>query len=112
MNFKKEVALGIPKELPNKKIYDPNVNHAPIRENVLTREEKILALRNALRYFDKKFHEELIPEFKSELEKFGISKADIKPYLPIKNEIIEDFPLTVLDLPYYLNYNPHYKFNY
>ena len=43
MNFKKEVALGIPKELPNKKIYDPNVNHAPIRENVLTREEKIIA---------------------------------------------------------------------
>ena len=71
MNFKKEVALGIPKELPNKKIYDPNVNHAPIRENVLTLEEKILALRNALRYFDKKFHEELITEFKSELEKFG-----------------------------------------
>ena len=71
MNFKKEVALGIPKQLPNKKIYDPNVNHAPIRENVLTREEKILALRNALRYFDKKFHKELIPEFKSELEKFG-----------------------------------------
>ena len=44
MNFKKEVELGIPKELPNKKNYDPNVNHAPIRENVLTREEKILAL--------------------------------------------------------------------
>ena len=62
MNFKKEVALGIPKELPNKKIYDPNVNHSPIRENVLTLEEKILALRNALRYFDKKFHEELITE--------------------------------------------------
>ena len=46
----------------------------------------------------------------SELEKFGISKADIKPYLPIKNEIIEDFPLTVLDLPYYLNYNPQDNF--
>ena len=69
MNFKKEVALGIPNELPNKKNYDSNVNHAPIRENLLTPEEKILALSNALRYFDKKFHEELIPEFKSELEK-------------------------------------------
>ena len=93
MNFKKEVALGIPKELPNKKIYDPNVNHAPIRENVLTREEKILALRNALRYFDKKFHEELIPEFKSELEKFGrIYMYRFRPDYDIYARPIEDYP--------------------
>ena len=93
MNFKKEVALGIPKELPNKKIYDPNVNHAPIRENVLTREEKILALRNALRYFDKKFHEELIPEFKSELEKFGrIYMYRFRPDYKMYARPIEDYP--------------------
>ena len=93
MNFKKEVALGIPKELPNKKIYDPNVNHAPIRENVLTREEKILALRNALRYFDKKFHKELIPEFKSELEKFGrIYMYRFRPDYKMYARPIEDYP--------------------
>jgi len=93
MNFKKEVALGIPKELPNKKNYDPSVNHAPIRENVLTREEKILALRNALRYFDKKFHEELIPEFKSELEKFGrIYMHRFRPDYKMYARPIEDYP--------------------
>ena len=93
MNFKKEVALGIPKELPNKKIYDPNVNHAPIRENVLTREEKILALRNALRYFDKKFHVDLIPEFKSELEKFGrIYMYRFRPDYKMYARPIEDYP--------------------
>ena len=93
MNFKKEVALGIPKELPNKKIYDPNVNHAPIRENILTSEEKILALRNALRYFDKKFHKELIPEFKSELEKFGrIYMYRFRPDYKMYARPIEDYP--------------------
>ena len=55
MNFKKEVALGIPKELPNKKIYDPNVNHAPIRENVLTRDEKYLHLEMHLDILIKNF---------------------------------------------------------
>ena len=70
MDFKKQILLGIPQELPAKKEYDRNVNHAPIRENVLSPQEKKLALRNALRYFDQKFHQELIPEFVFELEKF------------------------------------------
>ena len=48
MNFKKQILLGIPEELPAKKEYDISVNHAPIRESVLTSEEKKLALRNAL----------------------------------------------------------------
>ena len=62
MNFKKEIIQGIPRELPSKKKYDKNVNHAPIRESVLSPDEKKLALRNSLRYFDKKFHKKLIDE--------------------------------------------------
>ena len=71
MDFKKEILTGIPNELPKKKEYDTSINHAPIRENILNAEEKKLALRNALRYFDKKFHKKLIPEFNSELLKYG-----------------------------------------
>ena len=93
MNFKKEVSMGIPRELPNKKIYDPSVNHAPIRENVLNREEKKLALRNALRYFDQKLHKDLIPEFNSELEKFGrIYMYRFKPDYEMHARPIEDYP--------------------
>ena len=93
MNFKKEVLKGIPSELPNKKDYDPSVNHAPIREDLLSREEKKLALRNALRYFDKKFHKELIPEFSSELEKFGrIYMYRFRPDYEMYARPIEDYP--------------------
>ncbi len=93
MNFKKEVLKGIPSELPTKKDYDPSVNHAPIREDLLSREEKKLALRNALRYFDKKFHKELIPEFSSELEKFGrIYMYRFRPDYEMYARPIEDYP--------------------
>ena len=71
MDFKKEILTGIPNELPKNQEYDTSINHAPIRENILNAEEKKLALRNALRYFDKKFHKKLIPEFNSELLKYG-----------------------------------------
>ena len=93
MNFKKEVSMGIPRELPNKKIYDPSVNHAPTRESVLNREEKKLALRNALRYFDQKLHKDLIPEFNSELKKFGrIYMYRFKPDYEMHARPIEDYP--------------------
>ncbi len=93
MNFKKEVLKGIPSELPTKKDYDTSVNHAPIREDLLSREEKKLALRNALRYFDKKFHKELIPEFSSELEKFGrIYMYRFRPDYEMYARPIEDYP--------------------
>ncbi|MEJ4086723.1 urocanate hydratase [Galbibacter orientalis] len=69
--FENEILVGIPEVLPVKKEYDKNVNHAPKRKNILTSEEKKLALKNALRYFDKKFHAELLPEFKEELETYG-----------------------------------------
>ena len=85
--------MGIPRELPDKKIYDPSVNHAPTRESVLNREEKKLALRNALRYFDQKLHKDLIPEFNSELEKFGrIYMYRFKPDYEMYARPIEDYP--------------------
>ncbi|PDH46763.1 MAG: urocanate hydratase [Bacteroidetes bacterium MED-G13] len=71
MNFKEQVSEGIPDYIPENKDYDTSVNHAPVRENVLSYNEKKLALKNALRYFDKKFHKELIIEFKNELDQFG-----------------------------------------
>ena len=93
MNFKKQILLGIPQELPIKKEYDISVNHAPVRENVLTSEEKKLALRNALRYFDKKFHRELIPEFKSELVEYGrIYMYRFRPDYEMYARPIEDYP--------------------
>ena len=93
MNFKKEILKGIPSELPSKKSCDTNVNHAPIRESVLSADEKKLALRNALRYFDKKFHKELIDEFSSELEKFGrIYMYRFRPDYEIYARPIEDYP--------------------
>ena len=93
MNFKKQILLGIPQELPVKKEYDRSVNHAPVRENVLTSEEKKLALRNALRYFDKKFHCELIPEFTSELEEYGrIYMYRFRPDYEMYARPIEDYP--------------------
>ena len=93
MNFKKQILLGIPDELPVKKGYDSSVNHAPVRESVLTFEEKKLALRNALRYFDKKFHQELIPEFKSELEEYGrIYMYRFKPNYEMYARPIDDYP--------------------
>ena len=71
MNFKQHISAGIPIRIPEKKEYDTNVNHAPVRENILNSSEKKLALKNALRYFDTKFHKNLIVEFKNELDKFG-----------------------------------------
>ena len=93
MDFKKQILLGIPQELPAKKEYDRNVNHAPIRENVLSSQEKKLALRNALRYFDQKFHQELIPEFVFELEKFGrIYMYRFRPNYEMYARPIDDYP--------------------
>jgi urocanate hydratase len=69
MNFKEAILQGIPEKLPEPKPYDPSVNHAPKRKDILTIEEKKLAVKNALRYFPKEWHDVLAPEFKEELEK-------------------------------------------
>ncbi len=71
MTFKEQILQGIPDQLPAPKPYDALVNHAPKRKEILTDDEKKLALRNALRYFDKKHHATLLPEFEAELEKYG-----------------------------------------
>lgn len=71
MTFKEAILEGIPAHLPPQKEYDNTLNHAPKRKDILTPQEKKLALRNALRYFDKKYHPTLLPEFKAELETYG-----------------------------------------
>ena len=71
LDFKSQILEGIPAELPAKQDYDTSVSHAPKRKDILSADEKKLALRNALRYFDKKHHAELAPEFAEELEKYG-----------------------------------------
>ena len=71
MTFKEQIQQGIPAILPNKIGYDLEMNHAPKRKDILSADEKKLALRNALRYFDKKHHAELLLEFVDELEKYG-----------------------------------------
>jgi len=71
MTFQQLIQQGIPTELPQPKPYETQINHAPKRKEILNEEEKKLALKNALRYFEPKFHAELLPEFKEELEKYG-----------------------------------------
>ena len=71
MTFSQAIQAGIPSQLPPAKAYDPKVNHAPKRKDILTEQEKKLALQNALRYFDPSLHAELLPEFKHELDTYG-----------------------------------------
>ena len=68
--FQQSIREGIPAELPAPKPYDPEVNHAPKRKDILTKEEKKLAIRNALRYFEPRHHAVLAREFAEELEKY------------------------------------------
>ena len=71
MTFQEEILQGIPKGLPEPQPWDPEVNHAPVRKDILTADEKKLAVRNALRYFDPEYHAVLAPEFAEELKKYG-----------------------------------------
>ena len=71
LSFQEQILQGIPDELPEKKAYDQSVSHAPRRKDILTKDEKELAIRNALRYFHPKHHEILAPEFYDELIRFG-----------------------------------------
>ncbi|MCB0822394.1 MAG: urocanate hydratase, partial [Bacteroidales bacterium] len=92
-DFQKAVLEGIPSNLPEPKPFDPNINHAPKRKDILSTVDKKLALKNALRYFDPKFHEILAPEFKQELEDFGrIYMYRFRPDYPISARSIEEFP--------------------
>ncbi len=69
--FQAAITAGIPSELPPPRPYEPEVNHAPRRKDILSPADKKLALANALRYFPKGLHKELIAEFKQELEQYG-----------------------------------------
>ncbi len=93
MNFKEQILEGIPNELPAAKAYDDTLNHAPKRKEILDDEEKKLALENALRYFDKKHHSTLLPEFKEELEKYGrIYMYRFKPDYDFYARPIDEYP--------------------
>ena len=92
-NLKKAILEGIPKALPARKKLNPNVSHAPNRKKVLNKEERKLAIRNALRYFPKHFHKELAEEFLEELDKYGkIYMYRFMPDYEIKSRNINDFP--------------------
>ncbi|MCD4697425.1 MAG: urocanate hydratase, partial [Bacteroidales bacterium] len=93
IDFQKAVLEGIPVELPQPQEYDLNINHAPVRKEILTTEEKKLALKNALRYFDKRHHQILAPEFKEELDKYGrIYMYRFRPGYKIYARSINEFP--------------------
>jgi urocanate hydratase len=93
MTFQEQILQGIPNYIPQAKPWDDSINHAPKRKEILNEEEKKLALKNALRYFDAQFHAELLPEFKEELEKFGrIYMYRFRPDYEILARPIEDYP--------------------
>ena len=93
MTFKEQIELGIPDELPLKRAYDISINHAPKRKEILSKAETELALRNALRYFDKKHHALLLPEFAEELKKYGrIYMHRFRPMYDMYARPISDYP--------------------
>jgi len=91
--FKNLILQGIPDELPQPKPYDPNVNHAPKRKDILSKEEKKLAIRNALRYFPAKHHAVLAKEFAQELKQYGrIYMYRFRPDYKIYARPIGEYP--------------------
>jgi len=92
--FQEEILAGIPQDrLPEPKPYDKTINHAPKRKDILTAEEKVLALKNALRYFPAKFHAELAPEFAQELKDYGrIYMYRFRPSYDIYARPIDEYP--------------------
>ena len=93
MTFKEEILMGIPERVPEAKPYDKAINHAPKRKDILTKEEKRLALRNALRYFPASQHARLAPEFAKELEDYGrIYMYRYRPDYPMYARPIDEYP--------------------
>ena len=91
--FQADIRAGIPDYLPEPQAYDPDINHAPRRKDILTPEQKRLALRNALRYFPKKLHAVLAPEFAEELRTYGrIYMYRYRPRYEMKARPIGDYP--------------------
>ncbi|WP_194850064.1 urocanate hydratase [Nonlabens antarcticus] len=93
MNFKEQILQGIPTELPAKKAYPADANRAPKRKDILSKEEKQLAIRNALRYFPVEWHKELASEFAAELQEYGrIYMYRFKPDYKIYSRSISEYP--------------------
>jgi urocanate hydratase len=93
MTFQEQIQQGIPSILPPKKQYDLDINHAPKRKEILSAEEKKLALKNALRYFEPQHHAELITEFSEELEKYGrIYMYRFRPDYRMYARPIDEYP--------------------
>ena len=91
--FRKEIQAGIPEVLPEMPAYDTTINHAPKRKDILTPDEKKLALRNALRYFPKHLHAQLAPEFAEELHKYGrIYMYRLRPTYEMYARSIDEYP--------------------
>jgi urocanate hydratase len=91
--LKREILRGIPDEIPPEPIYDTTVNHAPRRKDILTTDEKKLAIKNALRYFRKEHHSILAPEFLNELNRYGrIYMYRYRPGYRITAGNINDYP--------------------
>ena len=93
MSFQEQIKQGIPATLPPAKPYPEGVNRAPKRKDILTADEKQLAVRNALRYFPKAWHQELATEFAQELKDFGrIYMYRFKPNYDLKAHAVTDYP--------------------
>ena len=91
--FQKDIQQGVPSVLPAKKSYDSEINHAPKRKDILSKDEKKLALQNALRYFPLEFHAELAPEFLEELNAYGrIYMYRFRPDYKMYARPIGDYP--------------------
>ena len=91
--FIADIRRGIPEELPQPQVYDLEINHAPKRKDILTQEQKKLAIRNALRYFPRKFHAVLAPEFAEELKEYGrIYMYRFRPRYDMYARPIEEYP--------------------
>jgi urocanate hydratase len=92
-DFHRFILQGIPEVLPAPKSFDPGVNHAPRRKDILSHAEKKLAVKNALRYFNVNHHAVLAPEFAQELRDYGrIYMYRFRPDYPIRARSIDDFP--------------------
>ncbi|MBR4660117.1 MAG: urocanate hydratase, partial [Bacteroidales bacterium] len=93
MDFKDIILQGIPDELPQPRPYDTTVSHAPVRKDILSEEEKVLAIRNALRYFPAKHHAVLAPEFAHELKTYGrIYMYRLRPSYEMYARPIDEYP--------------------
>jgi urocanate hydratase len=93
MTFQEEILAGIPARLPEAQPYDKEINHAPRRKDILKPEEKVLALKNALRYFPKELHQALAPEFAAELKTYGrIYMYRYRPSYKMYARPVDEYP--------------------